>query len=59
MAVYPPPNIGYQNGTLSPMNSKWLRDLSGLAQICLWVLVLLPADRVHGVPGLTRRHDDP
>ncbi len=38
--------------------SAGLRNLSRLAQACLRILVLLPADRKHGVTGFARGHDD-
>lgn len=39
-------------------SSVRLRDLPALAQARLRVLVLLPADGVHGIARLARRHDN-
>lgn len=39
-------------------NSERFRNFSQFAGTCLRVLVLFPADRIHGIPSFTRRHDD-
>lgn len=48
-------NIGSQG---SDLYSERLRNLSALTQARFRVLVLLPADREHGISRLTRSHND-